>query len=185
MPKYGRSYVFYDRWLFWIIWMIKLGWVISHFFLDFIFHTYSFIVLMHEWQSSMSIVRKIKKNSSNQKYESKLLTGGAMVVDCVSCVLESETYRITWLPSWPLWSLGSLQTTQQLRHLKHAGRRHVCVNICLCVTAHLFTQLPRRTRRPWFTPVSLRKTHKKNTHKRRWAGATLKYLPPKWRWFNR
>lgn len=23
-----------------------------------------------------------------------------------------ETYRITWLPSWPLWSLRSLQKTQ-------------------------------------------------------------------------
>lgn len=25
-----------------------------------------------------------------------------------------ETYRITWLPSWPLWSLRSLQKTQTL-----------------------------------------------------------------------
>lgn len=58
-------------------------------------------------------------------------------VNCVSHLFDSEPYRITWLPSWPLRSFGSLQknkkNTQLLRHLEHTGgRRRVCLNVHLC-----------------------------------------------------
>lgn len=69
---------------------------------------------------------------------------GILEVNCDSPVLDSEPYRITWLPSWSLRSFGSLQKKKKKKATAKAPwtnrRRTTCQ--CECVSVCQLTFSP-------------------------------------------
>lgn len=63
----------------------------------------------HRTEHKITQHNTTQRNTTQQNTTTQYNTTQKNTVNCVSPLFDSEPYRITWLPSWPLRSFGSLQ----------------------------------------------------------------------------